>query len=102
VEAFVAKVGAATLDTSKLTAKRIDYVSSRGLPFSLQFNDASWFPKASVKGVELDFEHWPICESPYVKSRDGGLDVNDGQAGFTVAWQDNAPVYSTYHVKAQP
>ncbi len=99
-EAFIAKVSAATLDTSQLAARRIDYVSTRGIPFSLQFNDQSWFPRASVKGVGLDFEHWPICESPYVKCRDGVLEVNDGQDGFTVAWQNDTPVTSSYHVEA--
>jgi hypothetical protein len=52
--------------------------------------------------VPLDFEQWPICESPYVKSRAGTLEVNDGQAGFRVAWRDNVPVYTSYKVQARP
>ncbi len=96
IEAFIAKVGAATLDLSQLSAKRIDYVSSRRIPFSLQSVDSTWFPKASVKGVPLDFENWPICESPYVTSRKGVLSVNDGKAGFTVEWKGDKPVYATY------
>jgi hypothetical protein len=97
-DAFVAKVGSAKLDISELDAKRIGYVSSRGIPFSLQFNEDNWFPKASVRNVALDFENWPICESPYVKSRNGTLDVNDGKAGFKVEWQGDRPVYTTYKV----
>ncbi|MCB1121702.1 MAG: hypothetical protein KJT03_09150, partial [Verrucomicrobiae bacterium] len=96
-EEFIAKISETTVDTSRLTAsKRIDYVSTRGIPFSLEFNESSWFPKASVKGVGLDFEQWPICESPYVNCRNGVLDVNDGKSGFTVSWQNDTPVYSHY------
>lgn len=102
VDTFIARIGAAAVDASKLAAKRIDYVSSRGIPLSLRYNDASWFPHASVKGVPLDFEQWPICESPYVKSRAGTLDVNDGQAGFRVAWRDHVPVYTSYKIQARP
>ncbi|MFZ5831683.1 MAG: hypothetical protein ACOY3P_16475 [Planctomycetota bacterium] len=100
VEAFIAKVGTARLDTSKFVAKRLDYVSTRGIPFSLQYNVNSWFPKASVKGIPLDFERWPVCESPYVQSRNGVLDVNDGLAGFTVSWQGDSPLYSHYRLDA--
>jgi hypothetical protein len=100
VETFIAKVGAAKMDASKLAAKRLDYVSTRGIPFSLQYNDNSWFPNARVKGVTLDFERWPICESPYVRSRNGALDINDGRAGFTVSWQGDSPVYSHYRLQA--
>jgi hypothetical protein len=102
VETFIARIAAAAVDVSRLADKRIDYVSSRGIPFSLRLNDASWFPHASIKGVPLDFEQWPICESPYVKSRAGTLDVNDGRSGFRVAWRDNVPVYTSYKVQARP
>ena len=101
-DTFIARIGAAAVDASKLSDKRIDYVSSRGIPFNLHYNDASWFPRASVKGVPLDFEQWPICESPYVRSRAGTLDVNDGQTGFRVAWRDNVPVTTSYKVQARP
>jgi hypothetical protein len=98
VDTFIVRIGAAVVDASKLSDKRIDYVSSRGIPLSLRFNDTSWFPHAAVKGVPLDFEQWPICESPYVQSRAGTLDVNDGQTGFRVAWRDNVPVTTSYKV----
>ena len=98
IDAFIAKAGSAALDLSHLAAKRVDYVSSRGIPFSLQYDESSWFPKASVKGAALDFENWPICESPYVTSRNGVLDVNDGKNGFTVRWQADKPVYGTYQI----
>lgn len=98
LDAFITKVGSARLDLSHLAEKRLDYVNSRGIPFSLQYDDSTWFPKASVKGALLDFEHWPVCESPYVTSRKGVLNVNDGKAGFTVDWQGDQPVYATYKV----
>jgi hypothetical protein len=98
-DTFATKVGAARLDTSGLARKRIDYVSSRGIAFSLEYNATSWFPRASVKGVPLDFEKWPICESPYVTSRDSVLDVNDGRNGFRIAWQNDSPIYSTYTLR---
>ncbi len=98
IEAFIAKAGGGALDLSHLADKRIDYVSSRGIPFSLQYDESTWFPKARVKGAALDFENWPICESPYVTSRNGVLAVNDGTSGFTVAWQADKPVYTTYKI----
>lgn len=100
-EAFAAKIAATKLDAARLAAKRLDYVSTRGIPFSLQYDESSGFPKASVKGVPLNFEQWPICESPYVSSRNGVLNVNDGQAGFRVSWQGEAPVYSQYKVLSE-
>lgn len=96
LDAFIAKAGSANLDLSHIAKGSIDYTSARGIPFSLQYDDSSWFPKASVKGAPLDFENWPICESPYVTSRNGVLDVNDGKNGFTVSWQGDRPVYTTY------
>lgn len=101
-DTFITRIGAAAVDASRLNDQRLDYVSSRGIPFSLHYNDASWFPHASVKGVPLDFERWPICESPYVRSRAGTLEVNDGRTGFRVAWRDNVPVATSYKVEARP
>ncbi|MGV3663584.1 MAG: hypothetical protein ACO1TE_25670 [Prosthecobacter sp.] len=92
-DAFTAKVGNAT---PQLAGKRLDHTSTRSIPFSLQYDDSSWFPKASVKGAPLDFENWPVCESPYVTSRNGVLDVNDGKNGFTVTWQGDKPAYAAY------
>lgn len=99
LDAFIAKAGNAA---PQLTGRRIDYTSTRGIPLSLQYNDDSWFPKASVKGATLDFENWPVCESPYVTSRKGVLDINDGQNGFTVSWQGDKPTYTTYKINKLP
>lgn len=93
IDAFIAKIGSTT---PQLAAKRIDHTSTRGIPFSIEFNTESWFPKASVKGATLDFENWPVCESPYLTSRNGVLDVNDGHNGFTVTWQGDKPTHTTY------
>ncbi len=98
-DAFAAKVGAAKVEAPGAAGKRMGYVSSRGIPFSLEFNAESWFPKASVKGVALDFDKWPTCESPYVNCRNSVMNVNDGRAGFSVGWKGGKPVYSSYQVK---
>ncbi|MCF7847897.1 MAG: hypothetical protein K9M45_03515 [Kiritimatiellales bacterium] len=95
--AFIEKVGAAKLNVSKLTGqKEIQYVSSRHIPFRLRYNNQSGFPDAWVEGVKLDFEQWPICASPYVTSRDGVLNVNDGLRGFTIDWHADYPSYRYY------
>ncbi|HYF34988.1 MAG TPA: hypothetical protein VD994_06820, partial [Prosthecobacter sp.] len=100
VDRFLAEVGSASLDLSNWREKEMRYVSSRRVPFSLQYNENSWWPRATVKGAGLDFEKWPICESPYVTSRDGVLDVNDGRTGFVVAWENELPRYSNYTLQA--
>ncbi|MDH5414527.1 MAG: hypothetical protein OEW87_10345, partial [Flavobacteriaceae bacterium] len=99
-EKFIAKIGNTQLDLSNLKSKRqLRYVSTRGIPFDLRFNDKQWYPIAKVKGVSLDFNRWPVCESPYVSSRDGVLSVNDGLKGFKVDWSGDTPKYTNYAVK---
>jgi len=44
----------------------------------------------------MDFERWPVCESPYVTCRNGVLDVNDGTKGFTIEWSGDNPIYTYY------
>ena len=96
-EAFAQKVGNAPLDLSKLgSEKEARYVSSRGMPLRLQFVAGGGFPRAWVDGAPLDFENWPVCESPYVTCRNGVLDVNDGSKGFAIDWSGDDPVYTYY------
>jgi hypothetical protein len=98
-EAFQQRVSESDLDTSRLTSdKRVSYVSSRGHRLAIQFNHDDWLPHASVNGEALDFDAWPICESPYVTCRDRVLDVHDGRQGFTIAWRGDSPVYTYFDI----
>ncbi|MCX7014075.1 MAG: hypothetical protein NTW86_16230 [Candidatus Sumerlaeota bacterium] len=96
-DAFAQKVGQAALDLSTLSQdKEARYVSSRGASLRLGFAADGGFPRAWVDGAALDFENWPVCESPYVTCRNGVLDVNDGAKGFTVDWSGDYPAYTYY------
>ncbi|WP_395743528.1 hypothetical protein [Prosthecobacter sp.] len=59
----------------------------------------TWLPEATVNGAKLDFEHWPIGESPFVNSADQVLDVNDGRQGFSIDWSGRLPVYTYYDLR---
>ncbi len=98
-ESFQQRVDDAALDCSALiTEKRVRYESTRGIQLEIQFNDQGWLPLASVDGQPLDFDGWPVCESPYVTSRDRVLDVHDGVQGLTIDWRGDLPIYSYYNV----
>ncbi len=94
---FREKVTSALLDDSALqTNKRVCYHSTRGHRLDLQHNYEEWVPIASVNDVELDFDRWPTCESPYLTCRDNVLDVNDGGEGFRIDWRGEFPEYTYY------
>jgi len=98
-EAFQERIGQASLDLSHLeTDKRVVYRSTRGHTIDLRHNPDDWRPIASVNGTCLDFDRWPICESPYVTCRDGVLSVNDGKQGIRIDWRGEFPVYTSYDV----
>ncbi|OPZ15997.1 MAG: hypothetical protein BWZ10_01582 [candidate division BRC1 bacterium ADurb.BinA364] len=99
MEAFAAKAAQAKLDISKLaSAREASYLSSRGTAMRLQFVPGGGYPRAWVNGAPLDFDNWPVCESPYVSSRDGVLDVNDGRKGFSIDWSGDFPQYEYYDI----
>jgi hypothetical protein len=99
-DAFAEKIGNRPLDVSRLsTAKEIRYTSTRGAALRLQFVPGGAFPKAWIDGMPLDFDQWPVCESPFVTCRNGVLDANDGKRGFTVDWSGEYPVYTYYDLE---
>ncbi len=94
---FQTKVAAAKLDISRLvSSKSVAYESSRGHRLSVTHVPGTWLPEASVNGTQLDFETWPISESPFVTSRDHVLDINDGRNGFSIDWRGVHPIYTYY------
>lgn len=97
---FQSKVASAKVDTSRLASeKSINYLSTRGHRLSVSHVPDTWLPSASVNGTKLNFDVWPISESPYVKSRDHVLDVNDGAKGFAIDWSGEYPAYTYYDVR---
>jgi len=96
---FQEKVSTTPLNTNDLqTQKRVQYHSTRGHRLDIQHNPNDWRPIASINNKPLDFDQWPTCESPYVTCRNGIMNVNDGQSGFTVNWQNDLPKYTYYNV----
>ena len=94
---FQERFAKATLDVYQLSAKKsAAYTSTRGHQLRVASVKDTWLPDASVNGAKLDFEQWPICESPYVKCADGVLDVNDGRNGFSIDWHGELPEYTYY------
>ncbi len=94
-DGFTSKIETAVLDASDFQSRKtIRYLSTRNIPFEITFNSRDWFPRARVKSATLDFERWPICQSPYVSCKDGVLRVNDGIKGFSIDWSGALPVYS--------
>ena len=97
---FCEKVSATDLDLGNLEAdKRVRYCSTRGHQLDIRHNPDGWRPIAAVNGVNLDFDAWPTCESPYLTCRDGVMDVNDGRNGYRVDWQGEWPEYEYYDVE---
>jgi hypothetical protein len=100
-QAFVESCKSTELDGRLLAAeKRVRYTTTRGHRLELQHRGRDWRPNASVNDVPLDWESWPICESPYLTCRDGVMDVNDGRNGFKVDWQGDLPKYDYYTKEA--
>lgn len=98
--AFQTKISAAQLDTSRLaTDKAVSYTSSRGHRLSVAHVPDTWLPDATVNGTKLDFDRWPISESPYLTCQDRVLEVNDGRAGLQIDWRGPHPIYTHYEVK---
>lgn len=90
----------AALDVSQLAAKKsAAYTSARGHHLHVAVAAGTWLPDASVNGAKLDFEQWPICESPYVQCADRVLAVNDGHSGFTIDWHGDLPEYTYYDLR---
>ena len=100
-EDFVDQVETTALETDELSQeKRLAYTSTRGHRLGIRHSGQRWRPDASVNGVDLDYETWPICESPYLSCRDGVMKVNDGQEGMEVDWSGDLPVYKRYSCDA--
>ncbi len=76
--------------------RRVRYVSTRRHTLDLKHRASDWLPEAYVNCARLDFDRWPRSLSPYVTCENCILDVNDGQEGFTINWQDDLPVYEYY------
>ena len=90
------------LDTSELDSnKEVTYTSTRGNTLFLQHQpvpntSSTWLPNASINGTTLDFDAWPISQSPYVKCSNRVLHVNDGRSGFTIDWSGDLPEYTYF------
>lgn len=96
---FIRRVSEADLNTQELArGKRVHYRSTRGHGLEIRHNPSDWRPHASVNGATLEYDEWPICESPYLACRDGVMDVNDGRDGFRVDWRGDLPEYERYTI----
>jgi hypothetical protein len=60
----------------------------------------TWLPEAAVNGTRLDFDRWPISESPYLTSAEGVLEVNDGHNAVRIDWRGQTPAYTYYELAA--
>ncbi|NQU43627.1 hypothetical protein HQ520_10095 [bacterium] len=95
-EQFIEKVGAGRLDLSRLEdEKTVSYRTTRGDALSIMHTGLAkqWLPEASINGEDLDWENWPVLESPYVSCENGILSVTDGRDGFIVDWSGETPVF---------
>ncbi len=81
------------------SAKKVGYTSTRGHRLGVASISRTWLPDASVNDTKLDFEHWPIEQSPFVNSTDHVLDVNDGHQGFSIDWRGRLPIYTYYDLR---
>ena len=101
-DAFREQIASCELDVTELSRdKHVRYHSSRGHALDLHYDESSWRPNAHVNGTRVDYDRWPICESPYLTCRDGVMHVNDGQHGMRVDWSCALPEY-TYYSSTQP
>jgi hypothetical protein len=97
--AFQTRVAALPIDTSALESrKRVAYTTTRGHRLEIQYAERGWLPKASVDERPLDFDQWPISESPYLTCRDRMLDINDGKQGLTIDWRGETPIYTYFEI----
>lgn len=98
---FQSRIAETKLDLTQLhSAKSVHYTTSRGHRLSVRSVPDTWLPDASVNGARLDFDRWPISESPFVNSADRVLDVNDGRQGFNIDWRGKHPIYTYYDLQA--
>lgn len=96
---FQQQVARAELDVTRLASHReVEYCSTRGHRLRIRHVSEGWLPEAWINGEKVDFDNWPICESPFVTCRDRVLDVHDGRQGFTVDWTGRKPVYSYFEI----
>jgi hypothetical protein len=64
-----------------------------GRRVAMTYNPDADAAKVHIDGEPVDYDHWPLYSGPYVRQKPGLLTVHDGQAGFTVDFTGDRPVY---------
>lgn len=96
LEAFVAAINDKTvLDISGLKSNyEIDYTNLRGDKVNMIYQPAGLRCKATINGKEQDWDNHTkgaVYESPYVKIKNGVMEINDGVDGYRVDFKGDWP-----------
>ena len=98
LEAFAAALDRRSkLDTSSLQRKlHLKYRTIDGDDLDMQYNPSGLKAIGQINGEPLNFDNWiegAVYESPYLKVKEGIMEVTDGQAGYQVDFRARQPVY---------
>lgn len=80
----------------KHAGRTVTYTTTQGDALRLEYFPPRDKPVCHVNGKQLDYERWPLFDSPYVWAQVGArvLHVSDGRAGFKIDFTGDLPVYA--------
>lgn len=86
-----------SLDTARLASRlTLGYQSIYGDRLEMRYNPRGLKAEVRIDGKKLDFEHWAnggVYDSPFLKVKEGVLEVTDGREGYRVDFRGKSPVY---------
>ncbi|MEO7969580.1 MAG: hypothetical protein ABIS34_12385 [Opitutus sp.] len=87
------------LDAGSLTVEgRIArYRSIAGDTLELEYQPAELRPKARISGELIDWDKWAggaVCESPYLRIKDGEMWVSNGRQAYRMDYTGNIPTWA--------
>ncbi|KGE86258.1 MAG: hypothetical protein ACE362_14640 [Phaeodactylibacter xiamenensis] len=103
LNAVLASLKTADLETQGLKKnKTLTYQSTLGEKLEMTYRPDRLKAYGRIDGTPLDFENWAggaVYESPYLRVKDGVMDVEDGTEGYWVFFRDGQPVYELLNEK---
>ncbi|MEQ8706409.1 MAG: hypothetical protein RIC19_20930 [Phaeodactylibacter sp.] len=103
LNAVLASLKEADLETERLKKNNtITYESTLGEKLEMTYRPDRLKAYGRINGTPLDFENWAggaVYDSPYVRIKDGVMEMEDGTAGYRVFFRDGQPVYELLNEK---
>lgn len=101
LEAFSEALAKKTkLDTGQLASRlSLTYQSIYGEKLDMRYNPQALKANSSINGTKLDYDNWTdgaVYESPYLKIKEGVLEVTDGEKGYRIDFRGEQPLYQVW------